>query len=157
MRLLHQCFSKIEPALTSYEKSHLSADFLPYTCKVPALTDDLQQLEGWEANAATGGAPMDINNFGTYLGARYVLEGSAQGGIFIANCLEKSSPDLRDNALRFWLLQRQVAGSWPAFLLMLAQLDHDSAGQESAILAARKTFDLFLAVFSGGSHDRIDP
>jgi len=156
MRLLQQCFSLIEPALVNYERSGLNPDVLPYTCKVAALEHDLQQLGEDEAKGLEDISPICINNTGAYLGARYVLEGSAQGGVFIANCLEKSLPELSMGAFRFWELQRQAAKHWPEFLAMLARLDDDITVQEQAVEMAIQSFDVFLAVFARVEHVRTD-
>ncbi|MDP1929918.1 MAG: biliverdin-producing heme oxygenase [Gammaproteobacteria bacterium] len=153
--LLRQCFSLIEPALASFEKSGLHPGFSPYTCKVPALDHDLQQL-GVNAQEDSSISPICVDSIGSYLGARYVLEGSSQGGIFIASRLEKTLPELCDKAFSFWHLQRHAAEHWSAFLAMLAQLDGDSREAQQALRSTIQTFDVFLGVFSKVIHDRSD-
>jgi heme oxygenase len=156
MRLLQQCFSLIEPALVNHEKSNPNSHTLPYLCKLAALELDLQQLGADEEEGTECFSPICIDNTGAYLGARYVLEGSTQGAIFIANCLESSLPALGDKAFRFWALQRQAAEHWPAFLATLDRLDDDIAAQEQAVVTAIQSFEIFLEVFAGVTHGRSD-
>jgi heme oxygenase len=156
MRLLQQCFSLIEPALVHHETLSSNSHTLPYLCKLAALELDLQQLGAEEEERTEWFSPIRIDNSGAYVGARYVLEGSAQGAIFIANCLERSLPALGDKAFRFWTLQRQAAEHWPAFLATLARLDDDRAAQEQAVVTAIQSFDIFLEVFAGVTHGRSD-
>lgn len=153
IQLLQHCFRLIEPALTSYEKLDLNPDFFPYTRMAEALSHDLQHLGVNEEQVAANINPIQIDSIGAYLGTRYVLEGSAQGGAFIANHLEKSSPELCGKAFEFWSLQRQASEKWPKFLLKLAQLDGDDHGQQQAVQAAIESFDLFLSVFDKVSHE----
>jgi len=150
MVLLRQCFGLIEPALVKHETLHLKHDVFPYNCKLPALDLDLLQLGVGNTQIPAAINSISINSAGGYLGARYVLEGSALGGAFIARHLEKALPELARKASNFWRIQKSAAERWSSFLLMLAQLDNDRQGRSQAIAGASETFDLFLSVFADG-------
>lgn len=156
MNLLRQCFSLIEPAVTRYETSHLNSEWPPYARKGRALMQDLQQLGANEAVVTQGIGPIRIDSTGAYLGARYVLEGSAQGGLFIARCLEKSLPDICNEAFSFWVLQRQAAEQWEVFLGLLSRIDGVSWQQQQATQASIESFDIFLSVFATVNHEPTD-
>jgi len=154
MQLLHQCFYLLEPVVVNYESSGRITDLGPCVRNLQALAQDLHALNVFANDRLVDIIIPRIETSAAYLGVRYVLEGSAQGGAYIAAHLQEKLPDLRLSAFSYWDLQRQTAQDWPAFLSVIAQLDGDSQQQQSAVQSAQQTFDIFLAVFDKVNHVR---
>lgn len=154
MQLFHLCFYILEPVVVKYESARVVTGLGPYVRNLDALAQDLHAL-----NAAGNASLVNIQlprveTTAEYLGVRYVLEGSAQGGAYIAAHLLDRLPEVDNSAFSYWALQRKTAQNWPAFLSVVAQLDSDSQQQQHAVLSAQQTFDIFLAVFDTVNHER---
>ena len=144
MALLQRCFMLTEPALAQYESSSEVPLLDKYIPKAVSIDYEVNKSGPWHAVQSEGSKPFGINSVGEYLGIRYVLEGSAQGGRFIKANLLKVFPEFNSP---FWELQTETARKWPELLNSLSQLDDDNNEQKRAIDAARSTFNLFINEF----------
>jgi heme oxygenase len=144
MALLQRCFMLTEPALALYESStgvHQMDGYIPRAFLIDSEVNNYSPRHPIESE---GIRPLGISTVGEYLGIRYVLEGSAQGGRFIKANLLKVFPEFNSP---FWEQQEKTARNWPMFLNSLTQLDDDKNNQQRAIDAARSTFELFISEF----------
>ncbi|MEX2352562.1 MAG: biliverdin-producing heme oxygenase [Gammaproteobacteria bacterium] len=147
LRLLRDCFALLEPGLAAYEQSGCPYKLKPWSPRLPAINADLRALGVQPPGSDCHIGPVVPDMPGSYLGVRYVLEGSTQGGVYIAAHLAEKLPIVKQNAFRYWSLQEQGATNWPAFLKVVAGLDGDDTARQQALQAAIQTFDIFLAVF----------
>lgn len=154
MQLFQQCFYVLEPVLARYECAGQVTGLGSYIQNLHALTQDLHALDA-AGNDRQGNIQLPrIETMAEYIGVRYVLEGSAQGGAYIAAHLQDRLPEVINSAFSYWALQRKTAQNWPVFLSVVAQLDSESQQQQKAVYSAQQTFDVFLAVFDTVSHVR---
>jgi heme oxygenase len=80
------------------------------------------------------------------LGALYVVEGSALGGLVLARGLDSLlGRDATDGRLFFTGRGRGARAGWSTFLQHLSRLDGDPAAEIEAIGAAQETFAVFAA------------
>jgi len=154
MQLIHQCFYILEPEVARYESATVVTGLGGYVRNLDALTQDLLALNAVENNRGVDINLPRIKTWAEYIGVRYVLEGSAQGGAYIAAHLQARLPEVNNGAFSYWALQRQTAKNWPQFLSVIAQLDSDSQQQQHIVLSAQQTFDIFLAIFDTVNHVR---
>lgn len=157
LELLHRCFRCTESAVLAHEHDRggqPDAGLEPYVPRLPAIEHDLHLFSDRQRMKANGTrqqtdrseppmlSPLDR---GGYLGARYVLDGSALGGTYIARSLARSMPELSRWPLKFWPQQEKRAAVWPALLSSLQKLDDHPAEQQQARAAASHTFAIFLS------------
>lgn len=143
---LRSCFAVVEASLLEFENSSGSPVEMPFLPRTPALEHDLQALNaGLDPITAE---PKPIASKACYLGMRYVLEGSARGGVHIAKSLARRFPEIDERAFTFWKLQIRQAGHWTAFLAQLAPLDNCKTHQDNAVSGAIKGFDTFLDIMN---------
>lgn len=160
MQRLRCCYELLEPALLACENTLEGpglSGFERYMARLPQLDRDLSYLSADQCvhgqipreRVHYSGSTVTITSLAAYLGVRYVLEGSTQGGVVIARSLERQLPSVTHRSFEFWRQQRLLALRWPAFLAVLAGLDGHAQEQSRALAAARDTFALFLIVFNG--------
>jgi len=147
LQSLRHCYRLVERQLVAYEHNSALFHQVRIVQKLAALEEDLLSLGYGPGEAGVCRKSIQVDTPGSYLGARYVLDGSSQGSVYIAAHLAKCLPEVTEPACRFWSLQRLTAHRWPAFLELLARLDQDREQQYQAVESARTVFDIFLAVF----------
>lgn len=91
---------------------------------------------------------------GTYLGVRYVLEGSTQGAAVILRRLLRNLPEWGTYAFAFWRVQADEAPAWRALVEKLATLPARGPLAEGATAAARQTFAAYLRAFGVTAPER---
>lgn len=91
---------------------------------------------------------------GTYLGVRYVLEGSTQGAAVILRRLLRNLSEWGTHAFGFWRVQADEAPAWQALAEKLATLPARGPLAESATTAARGTFEVYLRAFGVTAPER---
>jgi len=115
-------------------------------CRTTALRSDLQQLDSNELAPAT---VPSINSFAEAMGAAYVVEGSALGGVVLARTITKT---LGEDAPHRYLSLRgeQTAHRWREFVVSLEQWGgHAPAhGRVMACETARQTFAAYASAFA---------
>lgn len=85
-----------------------------------------------------------IDSLPSYLGMRYVVEGSQQGSRFIRRALSHSLGEQLSSVGSFWSPEVPWQDHWPSFLAQLRQLS-DPRALLVATRAARHTFRHFIA------------
>lgn len=123
--------------------------FLPggEVSKHQRLQQDLENLKVDTAVSSAYGSDFSCNSYAEALGAAYVVEGSALGGMVIAKELKQCEnlSDLEDQS--FFNGDRNNVKSWNAFK---KQLDTTNLTEEEALAAtekAKETFRFFQKVF----------
>ena len=136
----------------------------PYRPRLPALEADLAALDApppsgsrFEADRRPPVGPATAGARGRYLGTRYVLEGSTQGAVFIAQRLERHLPVLAPQAFAYWRLQAEEAPAWKALSAHLASLPAQGPVATAAIAAAKAAFLEFLRAFDLEAHEAMRP
>ncbi len=153
MQSFYQCFYILEPVVAKYESANVVTGLGPYVRNLHALAEDLHALNVVGNASLVNIQVPRIETTAEYIGVRYVLEGSAQGGAYIAAHLQDKLPEM-NSAFSYWVLQRHTAQNWTDFLSFVSHLDSDNQQQQHAVQSAQQTFDIFLTVFDTVNHGR---
>jgi heme oxygenase len=120
----------------------LASEGWKYESRLPALEYDLDSLEGVSETPVHQRAPEDAKQA---WGALYVIEGSLLGGQVIARQLAKRLPAHQH---RFFNLgSHRPSHAWKDFQSLLDAALAEPEQLRAALLQARETFALFLAMF----------
>lgn len=123
--------------------------FLPReeTTKHQRLEEDLARLE---VNTSAGSAYLDhftCHSYAEAMGAAYVVEGSALGGMVIAKELKQCEQLQELGNQRFFNGERNNIKSWNAFKKQLEQTHFSEEEAFQATEKAKETFRFFQKVF----------
>lgn len=130
-------YAATEEAIAPYLSSYSST-------KTEAIKLDLQSLG--VATAETS-LEFECSNEAEAVGAAYVVEGSAMGGLMIGKEL-KNCPDLAHlPEQNFFSGKRDQVKSWNEFLKFLRKRDFSEDEKSMAAKKAQQTFDLFEEAF----------
>lgn len=88
-----------------------------------------------------------IHNEAEALGAAYVVEGSAMGGMLISKELENCQALSQINEHFFFNGKRQNITGWKSFCKSLKTKDFSDAEEQQAIKKAKDTFQFFSRIF----------
>jgi heme oxygenase len=153
-RVLHHyalAYESLEADLRTLEMTLCLGRVVAYTPRLPALAHDLDRLAQWGAIPPRVLAPDQrrcrLKTNWQYWGARYVLEGAAQGSKVIALQLRKHLPQLMPDAFAFWNLQLRLAQDWSVVCERLAQSAPTAAARQQILDGADLVFYTFISCF----------
>lgn len=93
-----------------------------------------------------------VDNHAQQLGVRYVIEGAALGGQFLAKRLDAVLGHGREAGRRFFIGRGTATGrAWRSFIAELHAFDAETAPHDAVIEAALDTFGVFEHWLSGWS------
>jgi heme oxygenase (biliverdin-IX-beta and delta-forming) len=129
-----------------------------YAPRLPALMEDISSLGGRppqdqppQARAAI--PPIAAETMSHYLGLRYVLDGTSQGGRYIVQRLQKNAPRLIGRAFAFWTVQQEVAGQWPLLCERITQVSQGAEARRQMLDAAKSAYRVFIECCSSPARD----
>jgi heme oxygenase len=79
-----------------------------------------------------------------YLGLRYVLDGTSQGGKYIVQRLRKNAPQLIGRAFAFWTVQEEAAAQWPLLCERITQISEGAEARQQMLAAAKSAYGVFI-------------
>ncbi len=134
-------YQQIDTALLA-AAAHCPVELPTYESRMPYLLEDLRHL-GIPAPEVAGSLLSPPSSAASYLGMRYVIEGSNLGAKVIASNLSRAKISSQINhANRFWSGTNPWHNCWPIMLKQLAALQSRSETAQAA-RAARRTFRHF--------------
>lgn len=128
--------SEIKPHLSGWDSD-----------KSSRLAKDLNNLKVETGITENFAQKFNVNNKFEALGAAYVLEGSALGGMQIAKELSACKALLDLPPQHFFVADRKSMEGWNIFLKRIRNTEFSEAETEQAAEKARHTFRLFREVF----------
>lgn len=139
---LAQAYQQIDAALQA-GASYCPAELPSYVARLPILLADLRHM-GIAPPAVPSSLLTPPSNCASYLGMRYVIEGSNLGAKVIASNLSRSNiaTDIT-LAHSFWSNTNPWHNCWPIMVRLLAVLQSRDEIAQSA-WAARRTFRHFI-------------
>lgn len=115
--------------------------------KSDRLKKDLENLQANLSIAAEFEDKFKINNEAEALGAAYVLEGSALGGMQIAKELPRCKSLSELPQQHFFVSNRKFMEGWNIFLKKIRNTEFSEEEKEQAAIKAQETFIFFREVF----------
>lgn len=147
-----KAYSHLEDAIIQLEEKVDLGIVQKYTPRLVAIRHDITSLHksvalnyGRRDAVVSGGAPA--HDLARYLGLRYVIDGSTQGGAFIARRLRKTLPELTQNAFAFWTVQEEAAACWPGLCETIDRVGSDPEEFAQMLNASRSAFSTFIDCF----------
>lgn len=140
---LARAYQQIDAALQA-GASYCPAELPIYVARLPNLLADLRHM-GIAPPAVPGSLLAPPSNCASYLGMRYVIEGSNLGAKVIASNLSRSNIATHINLANcFWSNTNPWHNCWPIMVRLLAVLQSRDEIAQSA-WAARRTFHHFIS------------
>lgn len=112
------------------------------------LQKDLEQL-GVPVEIPSKSDTFECRSYAEALGAAYVVEGSALGGMVLAKNLKKCVALQEIEKHHFFNGDKENLQDWKIFKEELEQYDFTIAEEQEAVEKAKDTFRFFYAVFEG--------
>ncbi len=139
----YQVYNIVEPALLAFELTQGSARCPKYQVRLPALSKELAALNYPIKTAFNDHSAFSITSQESYLGIRYVVDGSCHGAKFLLPRLTRHFHSPYVNQLAYWKLLDSLNSDWQALVQALDAYRHNQ--QIEIINAAKNTFKLFIA------------
>lgn len=111
------------------------------------LHRDLEQL-GVSAEIPSPNDNFECHSQAEALGAAYVVEGSALGGMLLAKNLEKCTGLVSVDQHHFFNGDKENLKDWNSFKTALEHYEFSEAEENEALEKARETFTFFQAIFN---------
>jgi heme oxygenase (biliverdin-IX-beta and delta-forming) len=115
------------------------------------LLKDLEQLDVTIPSIENYTDSYHIKNEAEALGAAYVVEGSAMGGMLISRELENCQALSQIEEHFFFNGKRQNINGWKSFCKTLKNKEFSDAEEQQAVEKAKDTFHIFSRIFSDTS------
>jgi heme oxygenase (biliverdin-IX-beta and delta-forming) len=148
-----KAYSLVEHDIVALE-DNLNVTTVPnYVPRLPAIRQDITSLQRSVAHREVAkrleSAMCGDARLLQYLGLRYVVEGSTQGGAFIARRLRQNLPELLPaGAFAFWNVQESAAACWPCLCKTIDEVGRASEHSDHMLSAAKTAFQFFIDCFS---------
>ncbi|TQD35394.1 biliverdin-producing heme oxygenase [Haloflavibacter putidus] len=120
-------------------------DFQPE--KAAVLQKDLKNLSIQSPNLNNYTYSFSCKNSAEALGAQYVVEGSALGGMVIAKHLKKCPPLANLPTQNFFSGKRENLADWKKFQNKMEEYSFTASQKEQMLEKAKETFNFFRKVF----------
>ncbi|MUP47480.1 heme oxygenase [Gramella sp. BOM4] len=133
-------------AYRSVEKAIAGFLPLPEMHKTSQLTKDMKSL-GMQFSEMETGLDFECNDHAEAIGAAYVLEGSAMGGLMIGRELKNCEIASHLERQHFFSGERSSMDGWNKFLKYLRSEEFSQKQVDKACEKARETFLLFEKAF----------
>jgi heme oxygenase len=147
-----KAYEQLEQVLIPLEREITLGGLPPYTQRLAAIHRDIEALDEYASRYKPDTRPIrmqfEARTFPHYLGLRYVVDGSTQGGAFIERRLRKNIPELASRAFSLWGVQEKAAAGWPLLCAAIDDVSEKSEQAEEIIDAANAAFQLFIECFS---------
>lgn len=111
------------------------------------LHQDLEQL-GVSAEIPSENDIFECHSQAEALGAAYVVEGSALGGMLLAKNLGKCTGLISVDQHHFFNGDKENMKDWNSFKTALEQYEFSKAEEDEALEKARQTFRFFQKIFN---------
>lgn len=111
------------------------------------LQQDLEQLEV-SVEVPSKNDIFECNSKAEALGAAYVVEGSALGGMLLAKNLQKCRQLASVNQHHFFNGDKENLKDWTSFKTILEQYEFSKAEENIALEKAKQTFRFFQTIFN---------
>lgn len=110
------------------------------------LQQDLEQL-GVSAEIVTKNDIFECHSHAEALGAAYVVEGSALGGMLLSKNLQKCKQLASVDQHHFFNGNKENLKDWNSFKTVLEQHEFSKAEENEALKKAKQTFRFFQTIF----------
>lgn len=133
-----------------YNTENAIAHYIPENenCKNILLKKDLQELEVDISVAQQFKEDFKISNRAEAVGAKYVVEGSALGGMMISKEIPNCPALAHLPACNFFNGNRQSINGWKNFIKNLKTETFTPEEEDQAVQKAKETFKFFGRVFN---------
>lgn len=146
MTLLAAAYAGIDPSLSAGAR-FCPPGLPPYAPRLPPLSADLRRLSITPPVAPVCTLPTPANR-ASYLGMRYVIEGSSLGArVIYSALLESVVAQYLAVDQSFWSLAKLWQTAWPAVLKQLAEVSGPEE-QDDAANSACLVFEHFIRVLT---------
>ncbi len=132
-------------ALTESAIAEHLEDFQPE--KAAVLQQDLKNLGIQPPDLKNYTYSFSFGNIAEALGAQYVVEGSALGGMVIAKHLKKCPPLQNIPAQNFFSGKRENLADWKKYQNKMEKYSFTASEKEQMLEKAKETFNFFRKVF----------
>jgi heme oxygenase (biliverdin-IX-beta and delta-forming) len=147
-----KAYSLVEHDIVALEDNSDVPTLPNYVQRLPAIRQDITSLQRrtthGDITKRSNSAVCRDERLLQYLGLRYVVEGSTQGGAFIARRLRQNLPELLPaGAFAFWTVQESAAACWPCLCKTIDEVGRAPEHSEHMLSAAKTAFQLFIDSF----------